>query len=168
MKQTNNNKIYKGAIIIFHKLLNNELFFLKAQSKTDKFAFIAGGMEKEDKNDEKNTALREINEELIIKGPFNLVETKLYQNFIFSKHKKQRQGAHAFYKIFLVNAANLEIKPNYQEIKKIQWLNEKETLEKLSFEDLKNIFKKTIEYIKKSRVLQDRGFRDKGGTRTHF
>ncbi|MFA4818745.1 MAG: NUDIX domain-containing protein [Patescibacteria group bacterium] len=136
-------KIYEGAVVIFYQIKNGQPLFLVVQNtKTGNTAFVAGAKEDYD-NSLLATAQREIKEELgFDKNQYQLISTEIKYEFIFGPQKKERAGATGHYQVFLGKFYNpLEISYT-PELKTVKWLTSDQTLEVLTFQDLKEVFGK--------------------------
>jgi len=140
-------KVYHGAIIILHKTVERkQLYAVVENSETGNITFISGAQEEEDSSI-KDTAFREIGEELkgIDVEQIDLVSTGVKHKFEFGAKKKERKGVKGSYEVFTADVSSLgdEIKPT-EELKSVKWMTEEEALESLTFPDLKEVFEEVI------------------------
>ncbi|NCF75146.1 MAG: NUDIX domain-containing protein [Xanthomonadaceae bacterium] len=150
MENSKKEKIYEGAITIFYKKINQKLFFLVAKNfKTGNITFISGAKEGFDQS-LLDSAKRENKEELNLDPKlYKLTPTKIKHKFIFGKKKKERVGCKGSYKVFISDLTNLNFNIKHtKELENIKWMIEKEVFDFLTFPDLKDVFKKTLEIIK--------------------
>lgn len=144
-----NKKIYYWAITVFYKKLDKELLFLIAQnSQTGNISFVSGAQEDEDQTLIK-TAQRENIEELgLYPEKYKLKQINVKHDFVFGPKKKERAGHKGQYQVFVSDLSNLNQEITHtKELKSIKWLNKKEVILSLTFPDLKELFKKTVEAI---------------------
>ncbi|MCD4705872.1 NUDIX hydrolase [bacterium] len=150
MKNSKKEKIYRGAITIFYKKINQKLFFLVAKNfKTGNITFI-GGAKKDFDQSLLDSAKRENKEELNLDSKlYKLTQTKIKHKFVFGGKKKERAGCEGSYQVFISDLTNFNFDIKHtKELENIKWMAEKEVFNSLTFPDLKDIFKKTLEIIK--------------------
>lgn len=134
-------QIYYGAIVLFYKKVNNELYFLIQKSKTGKYGFISGARENEDNHSPEKNAWREVEEEIGLKpDQYKLIATNIKHEFMFGEHKKNRAGAKGEYSVFLSDINNIQNIEATDEIESIEWVTYNQVLEKISFDDLREVF----------------------------
>lgn len=142
-------KTFEGAITIFYRDNAGELEFLVVEnSQSGNIAFVGGAKEEFDES-LADTARRENEEELGIDvESYDLDETDIFHEFVFSPHKKDRVGSEGRYQVFLADLsdANFEITPT-DELKNVWWMSEDEVFENLTFDDLKEVFERVLEMI---------------------
>lgn len=145
-------KLYRGAITIFYK--NSEegrKYLVVENAETGNITFVSGGEEDGDEGDLLATALREIREELQFADDTyipTLKETEAHHKFVFNEKKKERAGKRGLNTVFLSDLSDMEDSVGHsKDLKGIGWKTEQEVLDSLSFDDLKPVFKKAIEYI---------------------
>ncbi|MGI5825972.1 MAG: NUDIX domain-containing protein [Patescibacteria group bacterium] len=141
----NTEDIYCGAIVIFYKGQGvSRKFLVVENAKTGNVTFVSGAQESDDK-DLLQTAQREVKEELGLDLlPEQFITTEVYHNFVYSTKKPERQGCRGSNKVFMVDTSDLPEIGHTAELKKLMWLTEKEVAQKLTFPDLREVFKKVI------------------------
>lgn len=149
LEDFNNKDIYYWAITIFHKTINNELKYLVVENnETKNISFVSGAKEETDSS-LTETAKREIKEELNIDiNEMELIETNTQHEFVFWENKKKRAWKKAIYKVFVSDWKNIEDIQYTKELRSAVWMTKEEVLKTLSFDDLKDVFKKAIWEIK--------------------
>ena len=126
-----------GAII--YKECNNELKFLLVHQNNGHFSFPKGHMENDETEIE--TSLREIKEET------NL-DVKLDTNFRVSiSYLLESKNVEKEAVYFLAIPLNDNLKAQEGEILNCGWYNYDEVMEKLEFENIKEVFVKANNYI---------------------
>jgi len=147
-KIKNTQEIIEGVLIISYKKLNQELYFLLLKHKGGFWTFPGGAKDDED-DTIKDCAQREIKEEigLDIKKE-NLIDTGIRNEFIYGSEKPVRAGKKGMTHVF-VSEIMEEKFSSFHNIEKVEWLTKNEILEKLEFEDIKNLFNKAFDYITK-------------------
>lgn len=144
-------KTYYGAITIFYKkeTINKFLFLINKNLKNGNYSLIGGTKNRTDTS-LKQTAKRENKEELGISPKiYKLISTKVRHKFIFSNNKPQRQGQKGSYLIFLADLSNLIQDIRHKEkLRRIEWVSKKEAINKISFDDLKEVFKQATDSLK--------------------
>jgi 8-oxo-dGTP pyrophosphatase MutT (NUDIX family) len=133
-----------GAISIFYKNTSPRTFLVVENAETRNITFVSGAQEPQDESIE-DTALREIREELgITVGISQLMKTTVKHKFIFSSKKVERTGKRGEYTVFLIDASKLHIETHTKDLQQVNWMTEEEVLQHLTFEDLKDVFRKAI------------------------
>jgi len=153
-KIENSEKIYYGGIGVLYARKNGELKFLVVQNaKSGKFSFASGAKEDTDKS-ETDTIYRELGEELRFDGDLSVDDIKLEptgikQSFVFGPNKKERAGHKGEYTFFLGDVSDIcdKISFNPEDLSGIYWLSREEAHDKLSFEDVKELFLKATENL---------------------
>ena len=127
--------IVEGSIAIIYKDTSDGKKFLVVKNiPSGNYTFPGGA--KEDHEDNLESLLRELKEELNFEPNINVViDTKKYVQFIFNKAKKERTGKQAKYKVFTVKIDQNTIKVNANEIAEQLWLSKDEAKKKITFTD---------------------------------
>lgn len=126
-----------GALV--YTKIDNELKYLVIKQKyTNHYGFPKGHIEKGETKEQ--TAIREIYEETNIKVDLN--------NTIFKEvYYEPKPGIKKEVTFFLAKALNTNFKIQVEEVLEIHWLNEKEVLNMLTYENDKDVFKYLTEGI---------------------
>lgn len=143
-------KVYQGAITVFYKIKNDEILFLIAKNtKTGNISFVSGAKEDFEQN-LMQTAQRENLEELGLNSDqYKLQEIDVKHEFIFGENKKERAGHKGSYQVFISDLTEYSSEISHtKELSEIEWLTETEVLNQLTFSDVKEVFTKTIKFIK--------------------
>ena len=128
-----------GAII--YKEENNELKFLLVYQHNGHFSFPKGHVEEDEIEIE--TALREIKEETNLDVK---IDAKFRESITYLLESKNTYKEAVY---FVGIPLNYNLKSQEGEILNCDWYNYEDTLEKLEFENLKEVFLKAYNYIKK-------------------
>ncbi len=128
-----------GAII--YKTENNELKFLLVHQSNGHYSFPKGHMEEGE--NEIDTALREIKEETNIDVNLDTDFRKSISYLLESKNVIKE----AVY--FVATPITENLKAQAGEIDDCSWNNYEETLEKLEFDNIKEVFEEAYNYLKK-------------------
>lgn len=138
----------KGALIIFYRILGDEAKFLIVENReTGNITFVGGACENNES--ELEAAQRETKEEIgLIPEQYNLVETEFRHDFVFNEKKKDRAGQQGSYQLYLADLTDFfgEVKAQKNEVKKTEWLTHSQILDKLTFPEHIELFKKAIEF----------------------
>ncbi len=148
---TNNDRqetIYWAITIFCKKELENLKYLVVKNTETWNISFVSWAQEAEDKNTI-DTAQREIKEELNIESEkYKLISTSVKHEFIFWSNKKERAWKNWSYEVFRADWSKLESIEHTKELRMATWMTKDEVLKTLSFDDLKEVFEKTIWEIK--------------------
>ena len=128
-----------GAII--YKEENAELKFLLVHQNNGHFSFPKGHMEENETEIE--TALREIKEETNLDAKLDTNFRILISYFMESK-KTLKEAVY-----FIGTPLNDDLKAQEGEILNCDWYSYDEVMEKLEFDNIKEVFKKAYKSIKK-------------------
>jgi ADP-ribose pyrophosphatase YjhB (NUDIX family) len=120
---------------------NKGKYLLILNKGTGNITFVSG---KCNENETPEHALkREINEEVgLEEGEYRLMDTKISYKFTYNQKKVERANTESENRVYLIKTLkeNLECKDNSVEI--LGWFEKEEVLSKLTFNDLKEIFRK--------------------------
>ena len=145
MPQNNTEYVKSCGVIIFHIPKNsknkNDYEFLLLHYESGHWDYVKGHVEKNETEIE--TALRELDEETSLKDVKVIKGYKEDLSYIFS-HNKQLINKTVVY--FLAESKENNIKISDEHIDYI-WLPYKEALEKLTFQNAKNLLKKAFSFI---------------------
>ena len=142
-------KKYNGAIAILYKRNDGKInFLLNENKKNGNFTLISGAKEEFDKSLE-DTAIREIKEELNLNPTdYILIPTAVKHEFIFGPNKPEREGQKGSYSVFLADVTDYSGKITHkEENRQVVWMIKSEATKKISFDDLREVFKKACEKI---------------------
>jgi len=137
---------YTGAIgIVFQR--SPQKFLLIHNKSTGNVSFPAGGREPGEMSS-KQSLERELREETGLNpSDYRLIETPIIHQFVYNSNKKDRAGKTAVQPVYLVETHKLALTPNDPDAQIQGWFPEEETVEKLSFPDSKELFKKAVQYL---------------------
>lgn len=140
-----NEKIYRGAVVIFEKEIEHEARYLVIQNTiSGTITFPSWAEELSDASLEA-VAHREISEEIGEWYRYILKQTWIKYRFIFWRHKPERMWSPGEYEIFKADGDQMpEVIPPTKDTKNAKWLTREKVLEVLSFDDLKEVFKQAI------------------------
>lgn len=145
MPQNNTEYAKSCGVIIFHIPENskdkNDYKFLLLHYESGHWDYVKGHVEKNETEIE--TALRELDEETGLKDVNIIKEYKEDLSYIFS-HNKQLINKTVVY--FLAESKTNDVTISHEHIDYI-WLPYKEALEKLTFENARNLLKKAFSCI---------------------
>ncbi len=133
------------AITIFCKKIGDTIYYLVVKNnETGNISFVSWAKEGED-NDLFDTAKREAQEELgIDPTDYIFIPTSVRHEFIFWNKKKERSWQEGVYQVFWVDWSNLQFITPTKELSETTRITREEVLESLTFDDLKEVFKKAI------------------------
>ena len=130
-----------GAIV--YKKENDELKFLLVHQHNNHHSFPKGHME--DNETELETALREIKEET------NL-DVELDSNFRYSiSYLLEEKNIMKEVVYFTATPKTFDLVPQEGEILNLSWFTYEETIQKLEFDNIKEVFQAAYNYIKNER-----------------
>lgn len=112
---------------------------LVLQQAAGHWGFPKGHVEKNET--EVETATREIKEET------NL-DVEINTNYRYSESYSPAEGIEKEVIYFIAKVTGGKIKPQEEEVQKIEWLNYEEALNRLTFENSKNLLKKALKEYK--------------------
>ena len=143
-------KIFYGAITVFYKTTNEELLFLVAENtKTGNISFVSGAKEDEDQSLEESAQRENVEELGLQPDQYELEKVDVRHEFVFGPNKKERAGHKGMYQVFVSDLTNADFEVSHsEELKSLRWMTEKEVLRFLTFPDVAEVFKKTVETIK--------------------
>jgi 8-oxo-dGTP pyrophosphatase MutT (NUDIX family) len=128
-------------------LKENPIKYLLVESKRGIIAFPGGRLEKKD-DSVSEVMIRELEEETgLRKEDCKIKETNIIDKFKYSKDKSNSADSVARHQVFLIETNKGIFQSEDPEIKVLGLFTEEEVLEKLSFKNTKDIFKKVIKYI---------------------
>ena len=123
-----------GAIVL------NEGKILLIQQSAGHWGFPKGHVE--DGETEVETAIREIKEE-------TNYDVKINENYRYVEHYSPKEGVEKDVVLFIAEKISGEMKPQEEEVQKIQWLTYEEAMERITYNDSKIVLKKAWEDLKK-------------------
>jgi len=143
-------KTFYGVITVFYKKTNEGLLFLIAENtKTGNISFVSGAQEDEDQSLEESAQRENIEELGLQPNQYELKKINISHEFIFGQNKKERAGHKGSYQVFISDLTNADFEVSHTgELKSLKWMTEKEVLDSLTFPDVVEVFKKTVEAIK--------------------
>jgi len=129
-----------GAVVFIE---NGEIKYLLLQYGGGYWDFVKG--QNEINESEKDAAIRELKEET------GITQAKFVGDFRKKIHYSYRRRGQTIFKeviYFLVQTQNSEVQLSYEHVDYL-WLNYEEGINKLTFNNAKNILKKAHEFLKK-------------------
>ncbi len=139
---------YDGVIGIVFQDTKPKKFLLIHNKKTGNLTLPAGGRE-EGETSSKQTLLREIKEETgLLPSEYKVIETTIVHEFVYNSKKKERAGQTARQPVYLIETKETELKPEDSDSIIDGWYTDEEIINKLTFSDSKELFKKAISQIK--------------------
>jgi len=137
--------MWLGVIILAYKTDPLRILLIK-NKQTGNITPIAGALEKGENL--KDAAVRELREEVgWTVDPNQFKKTDIKHVFSYGSQKKDRAGDKGENAVLLLNADDLSEAKETKDAKSARWLTPGEALKRISFEDLKNVITKSIEYI---------------------
>ncbi|MBD3155521.1 MAG: NUDIX domain-containing protein [Candidatus Aenigmarchaeota archaeon] len=132
----------QGIMALVYRNLDS---FLVVETKNENVSFIAGGIDKEETPME--AVIREVEEESGIKVERNQIkELPLVNEFTYPKGFYK--GVNSRQKVFLIKVPeDSSIEHGGEEIIRAEWMTKNEVRRNLSFNHVKDIFEKSLEYI---------------------
>ena len=138
---------FNGVIGIVFQRSNPIKFVLIHNKKTGNITFPAGGREFFETSSIKTLA-RELKEETgLLPLEYKIMKTPLVHEFVYNLKKKERCGQKARQHVYLVETKKTDLKPEDPDSIIYGWLTKEEILERLTFSDSKEIFKKAVEFL---------------------
>ena len=139
---------FTGAIgIVFLRGEPNK-FALIHNNKTGNITLPAGGRE-EGEDLSEDSLKREIKEETgLAFEDYKIISTGIVHEFVYNSKKVDRAGMTAKQPVYLVESKKEELNPEDSDSEFYGWYNFEEVLDKLTFDDSKEIFKRAVEFIK--------------------
>lgn len=143
-------KKFYGAITVFYKNTNEGLLFLIAENtKTGNISFVSGAQEDEDQSLEASAQRENIEELGLNPDQYELRKIDVKHEFVFGPKKKERAGHKGEYQVFVSDLTNADFEVSHtEELKSLKWMTEKEVLHSLTFPDVAEVFKKTVEAVR--------------------
>jgi len=142
-------KVFRGAIVIFHKKIDGQTHYLVVENaETHNITFISGGEEEIDDNNLEQTAKREIKEELNLNSDqYVLKPTDIKQEFVYGAKKVERAGYKGSNQVFMAELLDIETINHTNDLGETKWMTAEQVLSSLTFDDLKEVFRKIIKVI---------------------
>lgn len=138
---------YNGVMGIVFRRGNPNMFVLIHNLGTGNITFPAGGREAGETSGRQSLE-REIREETgLLPSEYKIIETSFIHEFIYNKRKSGRAGQKAVQLVYLIETEKTELKPEDPDSKIDGWYPASEVIERLTFADSKELFKKAIKYI---------------------
>ncbi len=136
-----------GAIVIIYKIEEGIYYYLLPTQTSGIVNIIGGGSKPEDKDSEANIR-REIAEETSLRdNDYELKETSLIHGFTYGENKPERAGKSWRNEVFIARVSpEVKIEPS-NEIESLDWYNADEAIKILSFNDMKEIFEKSVKIV---------------------
>ena len=134
-------KLEKSCGAIIYKYVEDELYILLLKHNRGHYSFAKGHVEGNETEEE--TAIREIKEETNL--DVNL-DTKFRSVHRYSPKENVLKDVVLFLAVPKINTE--KEKNQEEEIEKLIWLKEQEALNKLTYEEDREILEKAIKYIK--------------------
>ncbi len=122
-------------------------FLLILNQKTGNITFPAGGRETGEKTS-LETLQREILEETgLAVGEYNAIKTPIVHEFVYNEKKTGRVGQKARQIVYLLETKERKLVPQDPDTRILGWFTQEEVVEKLTFEDSKDIFRKVLKLV---------------------
>ncbi|MEA3515217.1 MAG: NUDIX domain-containing protein [Nanoarchaeota archaeon] len=138
---------YNGVIGIVFRRGNPDMFVLIRNQGTGNITFPAGGREMGETSS-RQTLEREIREETGLQpSEYWIIETSLIHEFIYNKRKKERKGLKARQSVYLIETEKMDLHPEDPDSIIDGWYTSSEVIERLTFADSKELFKKAIKFL---------------------
>ena len=138
---------YNGVMGIVFRRGNPNMFVLIHNQGTGNITFPAGGRERGETSGRQSLE-REIREETgLLPSEYEIIETSIIHEFIYGPKKKERAGQKAVQLVYLVETDKTELKPEDPDSKIDGWYTADEVMERLTFADSKELFKKVQKYV---------------------
>ncbi|MBU0461805.1 MAG: NUDIX hydrolase, partial [Nanoarchaeota archaeon] len=119
-------------------------YLLIHNKKTGNITFPAGGRE-EHETSSRQSLEREIREETgLLPKDYKVIPTQIIHEFIYNSKKKGRTGQHAKQPVYLVATSKRNLIPEDSDAKIEGWYTAEEIIERLTFNDSKEVFKKAL------------------------
>lgn len=134
-----------GAIVIAYKTNPYKVLILE-NKETGNVTTPSGAIEKGETLEE--AAARELKEELgWVIDPKKFQVTPIKQEFVYGPQKKERAGDQGINQVFLLDADNLPEPQETSDTKDAKWLPIEEAVDKITFNDLKEVVRGATERL---------------------
>jgi 8-oxo-dGTP pyrophosphatase MutT (NUDIX family) len=138
---------YDGVIGIIFQRSNPVKYILIHNKKTGNVTFPGGGRD-EGEVSSKESLEREVREETgLLPSEYRIIETPIIHEFVYNSKKKERAGQTARQPVYLVETSKNDLNPEDPDSIIDGWYTAEEVINKLTFSDSKELFKKSIKYI---------------------
>ena len=138
---------YNGVMGIVFIRGDPNMFVLIHNLGTGNITFPAGGREAGETSS-RQSLKREIREETgLLPSEYKIIETSLIHEFIYGPKKNERAGQKAIQLVYLIETEKMDLHPEDPDSKIDGWYTASEVIERLTFADSKELFKKAIKYI---------------------
>ncbi|MFH1505459.1 MAG: NUDIX domain-containing protein [archaeon] len=138
---------YNGVMAIVFKRGDPDLFVLIHNIRTGNITVVAGGVEDHDEST-LHAFHREMEEESGLKPEdYKVIETPFVNDFICEAKKTERAGQRILQKVYIAETEKTEIISQDPDVEFIGWFTAEQALEKMTFDDNKEIFKKALKMI---------------------
>ena len=121
---------------------NPNMFVLIHNQGTGNITFPAGGRERGETSGRQSLE-REIREETgLLPSEYKIIETPIIHEFTYGSKKNERAGQKAVQLVYLIETEKKDLHPEDSDSKIDGWYTADEVLERLTFSDSKELFKK--------------------------
>lgn len=136
-------KKFTGIIGIVYQKGNPNEYLLIQNVSTGNISFPAGGRENNETIEQ--TLEREIRQETGLKHEdYKIVTTNIVYEFVYNKKKTERVGQTARQPVYFLETEKTDLAPEDSDAKILGWFTAKEVLERLTFSEIKELFRKII------------------------
>ena len=136
-------KYEKSCGSVIYKFENNSIYILLIKHNKGHWSFPKGHMENGET--EYQTAIREVKEET------NL-DIKIYDGFRYVTTYSPKENVMKDVVYFLSTPINNEIKPQLEEVQKIEWINENEAKNIITYKEDIKILDEALNFIKTKKL----------------
>ena len=136
-------KYEKSCGSVIYKLENKSIYILLIKHNKGHWSFPKGHMETGET--EYQTAIREVKEET------NL-DIKIYDGFRYVTTYSPKENVMKDVVYFLSTPINSEIKPQLEEVQKIEWVNENEAKNIITYEEDIKILDEALNFIRTKKL----------------
>ena len=135
---------FTGIIGIVYQKSNPKRYLLIHNQRTGNISFPAGGRENNETREQ--TLKREIKEETgLLLEDYKIIETDIIYEFIYNEKKTERAGQTARQPVYLIETDKIDSVPEDPDAKVLGWFTAEEVLEKLTFSDIRELFRRIKE-----------------------
>jgi len=136
-----------GVMAIVFRRGDPNKFLLIHNLNSGNITVMTGGKEEFDETI-LETLKREMKEETGLKPKdYKIIETPFQNKFICDNEKSPWYGKQTIQKAFLIETEKTEILPEDSGVKFMGWFSAEEVLEKLTYDENKEVFKKVLKLI---------------------
>jgi 8-oxo-dGTP pyrophosphatase MutT (NUDIX family) len=137
---------FSGVIGIVFQRKNPNRYVLIHNKKSGNITLPAGGREGNESPEQ--TLQREIKEETgLLQEDYKIIKTPIIHEFVYNSKKKERAGQKSRQLVYFLETTKKDLHPEDSDSEILGWFHERDILQKLTFSDSKELFKRALNYI---------------------